>query len=146
MIMDKNENRRKHDRRPTFIIVEYTVAEGSFRDILKSVGADGLFVNTKRAIAAGQSISLRFPLFDFDAPVEASGSVVRSGPQGFAVALDQPIQELLGHQKRLSDIVHEIDRDNPGRMRKHRSPRCASSGCDHGVFKGRLVPRRSRVL
>jgi Tfp pilus assembly protein PilZ len=107
---DKYQNRRRHHRRPSYIIVEYTVEEGTYRDILKSVGANGLFINTKRSIAAGQSIALRFPLFSFDQLVEVTGKVVRSGPQGFAVELKQPMEALLGPDGKLPDIVHEIDR------------------------------------
>lgn len=107
---DRNQNRRKHNRRPAYIIVEYTVEEGTYRDILKSIGASGLFINTKRSIASGQSIALRFPLFSFDKLVDVSGNVVRSGPQGFAVELDQPIEAFLGPDGELPDIVHEIDR------------------------------------
>ncbi|MEJ2037336.1 MAG: PilZ domain-containing protein [Desulfosarcinaceae bacterium] len=108
---DNRQNRRKYGRRPAYIIVEYTVREGRFRDILKSVGANGLFVNTTRSINAGQTISLRLPLFSFDEMVELSGQVVRSGPHGFAVELDQPIEAFAGAKGRLPNIVHEIDRN-----------------------------------
>jgi hypothetical protein len=108
---DGNSNRRKHDRRSAFIIVEYTVKEGTFRDILKSIGPNGLFISTTRTVAPGQVISLRFPLFSFDELTNVTGSVVRSGFQGFAVELDQPIEELKDCADALSKIVHETDRN-----------------------------------
>ena len=110
MDRDKYQNRRRHNRRPAYIIVEYTVAEGKFRDILKSVAANGLFINTRRTIAAGQPIALRFPLFSFKELVDVSGRIVRSGPQGFAVQLDRPIDGLKRQNGQPPDIVHEIDR------------------------------------
>ena len=103
-------NQRKHPRRTSFIIVEYTVAEGRFRDIMKNVGAEGVFINTQRSIAEGQPISLRFPLFDFDNILEARGRVTRCGTNGFAVSFDQPIDGLVCKDGRLPEIVHEIDR------------------------------------
>jgi hypothetical protein len=103
-------NDREHNRRTAYIIVEYRVKEGVFRDILKNLGASGLFVNTKRGIVSGQPIELTFPLFEFDHPVKVRGNVVRSGTNGFAVALEQPIEDLITNSGKLPEIVHEIDR------------------------------------
>jgi hypothetical protein len=101
---------REFDRRTSFIIVEYEVKEGRFRDILKNIGPKGLFIGTRRVIEKGQEITLRFPLFSFDQPVEVKGRVTRTTPHGFAVALDEALDGLLQENGRLSDIVHEIDR------------------------------------
>ena len=101
---------RHHNRRTAYIIAEYTVREGVFRDIIKNIGANGLFVNTKRSIAQGQEIVLRFPLFEFEHEIEAKGQVVRKTPHGFAVAFDTPIEGLITKSGEVPDIVHEIDR------------------------------------
>ncbi len=106
----RNQNQRRHPRRAAFIIVEYTVNEGVFRDILKSIGASGMFVSTQRNIAPGQSIVLKFPLFQFEHLIHASGQVVRSGHTGFAVTFDQPISDLICDDGQLPEIVHEINR------------------------------------
>lgn len=103
-------NKRRNPRRTSYIIVEYTVKEGTFRDIIKNIGADGLFINTQRNIAAGQPIALKFPLFDFDQIIEIDGNVKRRTANGFAVSFDQPIDGLVGKKAQLADIVHEIDR------------------------------------
>ena len=110
MKSDRNQNDRGFDRRTSYIIAEYRVKEGVFRDILKNVGANGLYISTKRRVAADQSIELKFPLFEFDHHIEVKGTVVRSGPTGFAVELDQPIDGLIAASGDLPDIVHEIDR------------------------------------
>jgi Tfp pilus assembly protein PilZ len=103
-------NQRRHPRRASFIIIEYTVKEGKFRDIMKNVGANGLFVNTQRTISGDQSILLEFPLFDFDRTIQVKGRVTRSGSNGFAVSFDQPIAGLIRKEGHLPEIVHEIDR------------------------------------
>jgi hypothetical protein len=112
MVNKQNENQtlRRHQRRTSYIIVEYTVKEGVFRDIIKNIGAKGLFVRTKRTIAEGQEIKMKFPLFRFDHVIQARGEVVRSTPSGFAVTFDTPIQELIGQDGELPPIVHEIER------------------------------------
>jgi hypothetical protein len=86
-------NRRRYPRRTTYIIAAYTVQEGTFRDVIKNIGAGGLFVRTSRNIASGQSIRLEFPLFRFDNTVTVSGKIVRKSPDGFAVTKEICKQE-----------------------------------------------------
>lgn len=96
-------------RRPAFIIVEYIVKEGVFRDIIKNIGPGGIYIGTQRSIASDQDIVLKFPLFSSEDIIEAKGRVVRSGPHGFAVTLDAPIDDLIGKDGVFQNIVHEID-------------------------------------
>lgn len=108
---NRSPNQRNHLRRTSYIIVEYTVREGTFRDIIKNIGANGMFVNTTRTIAEGQSIELRFPLFEFDNVIQVNGQVARSTVTGFAVTFDEPIPGLICKDGEFPEIVHEIDRD-----------------------------------
>jgi hypothetical protein len=107
---NNSQSSRDHQRRTTYIIAEYTVKEGVFRDIIKNIGARGLFISTKRPIAQDQVIIIRFPLFQFEHEIEAKGQVVRSTPNGFAVVFDTPIEGLISSTGEFPDIVHEIDR------------------------------------
>ncbi len=102
--------KRCHPRRASYIIVEYAVAEGIFRDIMKTISAGGFFVRTDRSIAVGQTISASFPLFDFETPVHIEGRVTRRDPDGFAVTFNEPIKGLVCEDGRLPEIVHESDR------------------------------------
>jgi len=101
---------RKTHRRPSFIIAEYSVKEGVFRDIIKNIGPSGIFIGTQRGIASNQDIVLKFPLFSFKQMIKVRGQVVRSGPHGFAVTLETPIMGLIGEDGQFHEIVHEIDR------------------------------------
>jgi Tfp pilus assembly protein PilZ len=101
---------RGFKRRTSFIIVEYKVNEGVFRDIIKNIGPGGIYIGTQRAIAGDQEIYLKFPLFSFQEQIEAKGRVVRSGSHGFAVTLDTPIDHLIRKDGAFAKIVHEIDR------------------------------------
>jgi hypothetical protein len=104
------QNKRQYPRRATYIIAKYTVKEGGFRDIVKSIGANGVFIGTRRNIAADQPIVLTFPLFDFNHQIRVQGNVVRSGPNGFAVEFEAPIAGLICKPGEFPNIVHEIDR------------------------------------
>jgi hypothetical protein len=111
MNLKRNNNQRGHPRQTAYIIVEYSVHEGTFRDIIKNIGANGMFVNTSRTIAEDQPISLRFPLFEFEHPIQVAGRVTRRTVTGFAVTFDRPIDELICQEGHFPDIVHEINRD-----------------------------------
>ncbi len=113
MNQEKNQapNRRRYARRAAFIIAEYTAKEGVFRDIVKSIGAHGIFISTPREIAPGQEIVLKFPLFKFEHLIQITGKVVRSTAKGFAVDFEQPIEALICKEGQFPNIVHEIDRN-----------------------------------
>ena len=110
MTYRSDQNRRRYPRRAAFIIAEYTVKEGSFRDIIKNIGAGGVFISTWRKIAEGQAVDLQFPVFDFDHVLRLSGTVQRSSPKGFAVKFDEPIDGLICEEGHFPEIVHESER------------------------------------
>ncbi|WP_319409484.1 PilZ domain-containing protein [uncultured Desulfosarcina sp.] len=103
-------NQRQYPRRTAFIIAEYTVKEGTHRDVVKNIGAGGLFVRTWNKIDVGQPIRLQFPLFDFENTIHVSGIVSRIDPMGFAVIFNEPINGLICEEGHFPEIVHEGDR------------------------------------
>jgi hypothetical protein len=107
----RDPNQRDHPRRTSFIIVEYTVREGTFRDIIRNISANGMFVNTTRTIAEAQAIELQFPLFEFEHLIQVTGQVTRCTVAGFAVTFDQPIDDLICQEGHFPEIVHEINRN-----------------------------------
>ena len=110
MNQTKNQNQRRFPRRTAYIIAKYTVKEGTFRDIIKNIGATGIFVNTSRTVAQGQTIDLEFPVFDFDNHIRVKGMVSRSSQKGFSVVFDQPIEGLICKEGHFPEIVHEGNR------------------------------------
>ena len=103
-------NRRQYLRSPSYIIAKYIVLEGKFRDVIKNIGAGGLFIRTSRKIAVGQPISIEFPLFQFDNLIQVTGRVVRVDSTGFAVTFNKPIHGLISQDGEFPMIVHETDR------------------------------------
>lgn len=97
-------------RRTSYIITEYTVTEGTFRDIIKNIAAGGLFVRTSRRIAVGQPITLQFPLFNFEQTIQVTGTVSRITQLGFAVTFDEQIDGLICKKGHFPEIVHESNR------------------------------------
>ena len=97
-------------RRTSYIIVKYTVKEGTFRDVIKNIGAGGLFVRTSRKVAVGQPIALQFPLFNFKQTIKVTGTVCRIDQRGFAVTFNEAIEGLICKEGHFPEIVHEGDR------------------------------------
>ena len=108
--MNPDPNQRQYPRRTAFIIAEYTLKEGTYRDLIKNISADGLFVRTWRKFVAEEPIVLKFPLFQFDNTIQVFGKVVRNDHDGFAVTFDEPIEGLICKEGHLPEIVHESDR------------------------------------
>ncbi|BBO68732.1 hypothetical protein DSCA_26620 [Desulfosarcina alkanivorans] len=105
-----NQNQRRFPRRAAFIIAKYSVREGTYRDIIKNIGATGVFIGTWRRIAEGQPIELRFPVFEFENQLKVAGRVVRSDRKGFSVVFDRPIDGLICKEGHFPEIVHESNR------------------------------------
>src|SRR5210317_2143776 len=108
--MNPITNKRQYPRRASYIIAKYSVREGTFRDVIKNIGAGGLSVRTNRKIAVDQPISIEFPLFQFDNTLQASGTIVRRNLNGFVVAFNDPIEGLICKEGHFPEIVHESDR------------------------------------
>ena len=101
--------KRQYPRRTAYIIAEYTVLEGTFRDFIRNIGAGGLFISTDRKVAVGQPVSIRFPLFNFDNFIQITGRIVRRDRKGFAVIFNEAIKGLICKDGHFPEIVHEGD-------------------------------------
>lgn len=110
MNQQSNRKQRQFPRRAAYIIARYTVKEGTFRDIIKNIGATGIFVSTTRSVASGQAIELEFPVFEFENQIRVQGTVSRSSQKGFSVVFDQPIEGLICKEGHFPEIVHESNR------------------------------------
>jgi Tfp pilus assembly protein PilZ len=102
--------KRQYPRKTAYIIGEYTVLEGTFRDFIRNIGAGGLFISTDRKIAVGQPVSIKFPLFNFDNLIHLEGRTVRKDKEGIAVTFNRTVEGLICKAGHFPEIVHEDDR------------------------------------
>lgn len=102
--------KREEPRRAAFIVAEYKIEGGSYRDVIKNIGPNGLFVKTWRKFVAETPITIKFPLFSFDQIIQTNGKILRNDHNGFAVKFDEPIKGLTCKDGHLPEIVHESDR------------------------------------
>ena len=90
--MDNVAHRRQYPRYSTVFSTKYRVREGTFRDLIRDIGAGGVFVRTRRTIKQGRSINLQLPIFAFEKRLSIMGTVVRCDSKGFAVMFDEPVE------------------------------------------------------
>ncbi len=83
--LNKNEERRKHSRKPCFMAVEGATWDSAFNGFTKNIGAGGVFIETPQAFAVGEEITLTFSCPGHENPVKIVGEIVWNIPQGLAV-------------------------------------------------------------
>lgn len=108
--MNTVAHRRQYPRFPAVFSTKYTVKEGKFRDLIRNVGAGGVFVTTRRKIHQGRSINIQFPIFAFGRRLSLMGTVVRCDADGFAVMFHEAIEVKIFKEGRFPGNVDEGSR------------------------------------
>lgn len=108
--MNTVDNRRQYPRYMAVFSTKYTVKEGKFRDLIRNVGAGGVFVSTRRKIRQGRSINIQFPILALGKRLSVMGIVVRCDTNGFAVMFNEAIEAHLLKEGRFPGSVDEGNR------------------------------------
>ena len=108
--MNPTNDKRRYARHAAPFSAKYSVKEGTFRDLIRNIGAGGMFVSSRRKIQLDQPISIRFPTFAFENRFYATGMIVRCNEEGFAVMFNEPIEEKLSMEGQFPGILSERDR------------------------------------
>lgn len=106
--MESNPNeRRKHLRVPTRILIKYRSADQFFTDYIQNISRGGIFVPTHDPLLEDTRLEIAFALPDCDRLIVTQGTVVRSlrhegdddsGPSGMGIqfqALSEADQHLI---------------------------------------------------
>jgi Tfp pilus assembly protein PilZ len=111
--MPANAGDHPKSYKTAYVIAEYSVLEGTFRDFVTHIGAGGLFIKTTRPIAVGQPVSARFPVFNFHTVVQATGRVVRRDADGIAVTFAEGVHGLVRKAGHFPEILEEQNQTLP---------------------------------
>jgi uncharacterized protein (TIGR02266 family) len=79
------KDRRKHEREPFFMVVDYSTEDRFYKDYIQDISAGGVFIQTRMPFRAGQDVSLSFPLPDHQKYIAINGEVARVTPEGIGV-------------------------------------------------------------
>ncbi len=79
------KGRRRHGRKPFFMVVDYTSQDFTYNDFIQNVSAGGVFIETSMPFSLGQQVLLTFPLPDYQKHIKISGEIVWTSAQGIGV-------------------------------------------------------------
>jgi len=93
-----NKGKREHERKPFFMVVDYSTEDRVYKDYIQNISAGGVFIETQIPFAEGQELSLSFPLPNYQKYIKISGEIVRTGSHGIGVrfkAADKEQEEMI---------------------------------------------------
>jgi hypothetical protein len=105
--MNTVAHRRQYPRYPAVFSLKYTIKEGTFRDLIRNIGAGGLFIGTRRSVHQDRPIYIQLPIFAFQKRISVTGTIVRCESKGFAVMFDEAINVKLFRDGRFPGNVNE---------------------------------------
>lgn len=79
------KEKRSRSRRPTFLMIRYTVEDREQSDFIQDLSMGGVFIETCIAMPAGREVTMHFPVPGSENGVRITGEVVRTSPQGIGV-------------------------------------------------------------
>ena len=79
------KGRRKHEREPFFMAVDYSTKDRFYKDYIQDISAGGVFIETRIPFRAGQEVSLTFPLPNYQKYIKIMGKVARVTTRGIGV-------------------------------------------------------------
>ena len=104
-----SKGKRRHYRKPFFMVVDYTAQGHAYRDFIQNISPGGVFIETRTPFRVGQELSLTFALPTRQRHIKISGEVVRINPQGIGVKF-----------KIVKDHQEATDRKELVERRKHK--------------------------
>ncbi len=89
-LLDELEERlfkktRKHERKPFLSTLDYSTESGSYRDFVKDISVEGVFIETNIPFSVGEGISMTFLLPEHEKKIKIHGEIVRIDEQGIGV-------------------------------------------------------------
>jgi len=77
--------RRKHERKPYFSAVDYSVQDGTYTDFIHNISAGGVFIGTGTSFLAGEEVSMVFPLPVSRERIRITGEIAWVSDMGIGV-------------------------------------------------------------
>ncbi len=99
------KGRRKHERVPLLMVVDYSTEDRFYKDYIQDISAGGVFIQTRMPFRAGQEVSLTFSLPDYQKHLKIIGEIVRITPQGIGVKFKIANEEQETMTKALLEMI-----------------------------------------
>ena len=79
------KKQRKHDRKPFLSTLDYSTESGSYRDFVKDISVEGVFIETRTPFSIGEVLSMTFLLPEHEKKIKIQGEIVRIDDKGIGV-------------------------------------------------------------
>jgi Tfp pilus assembly protein PilZ len=79
------KKKRKHERKPFLTTLDYSTESGSYRDFVKDISIEGVFIETSIPFSVGEALSMTFLLPEHEKKIKIQGEIVRLDKQGIGV-------------------------------------------------------------
>jgi uncharacterized protein (TIGR02266 family) len=99
------KDKREHQRKPFFMVVDYSTDDRVYKDYIQNISAGGAFIETHMPFSVGQEVSLSFPLPNYQKYIRIAGEVVRISPQGIGVKFKMVTQDQEAMIKSLLEMI-----------------------------------------
>ena len=83
----KSDDKRRHPRQDIFITTDFADDKRVYRETIRNISLDGLFIETGMPLLMNQELTLTFSLPDSEIPVKVKGKIARIDSKGVGVTL-----------------------------------------------------------
>jgi len=97
--------KRKHERKPFFMVVDYSAEDRLYKDYIQNISAGGVLIETRMPFSVGQEVSLCLPLPNYQKYIKITGEVVRISPQGIGVKFKMVNEDQEAIIKSLKEMI-----------------------------------------
>lgn len=80
-----SKGKRKHKRKFFPDTLDYMTASGTYRDFIKDISDEGVFIEIRNPFSVGEKISMTFLLSEHKKRLKLQGEIVRIEEQGIGV-------------------------------------------------------------
>ena len=90
-LKNKEEERRRHQRKRTFIPIDCSGNKCTFTDFIQNISESGLYIETQMPLFTNQALSMSFSHAASNTPISIRGTIVRIDANGIGVQFDELI-------------------------------------------------------
>ena len=90
----KNEDKRKHPRKRTFIHVDCSGNKCVFTDFIQNISVSGLYIETQIPLFEDQELLMTFSPPDSGNTIKITGTVARVDSKGIGIQFDELVPDI----------------------------------------------------
>lgn len=90
----KNEDKRKHPRKRTFIHVDCSGNKCVFTDFIQNISVSGLYIETQIPLFEDQKLSMTFSPPDSEDTIKITGTVARIDSKGIGIQFEELMPDI----------------------------------------------------